>query len=540
MGRTTTWATSAGLRAGGTVVRRATRWWAGWLLLWGLAGCVQPPLPPTPPPGLLSATPDATLPPLPTLPPATAVATAPATPQVGPFTLTPGASPGATPGATPGVGVSPTPAPVTPTVEPLTDTPAPTPTAPPTPEPLPTPTPRQLFFPGISSRGPTPTPITRTPIKHVVIIIKEGRSFDALFGRFPGAEGAVRGEKADGTLIDLARAGDRLAGSPDASSASARLAMGGGRMNQFDLIPDAALADGLLLPFTQTWPEDIPNYWRYAQAFTLNDRTFSAVAGPTFPNLLHLLAAQSAQVTDNPTQSSDTWGCDALAGARVRTEPNPDNPTWVFPCFNIPNVPETLSARPIAWRFYGPRPGQDGYQNVAVNAIQSIRTSYLWNDNVTSDGQFLIDVLRQQLAGVSWLIPPGEFSDRPTASLCAGENWTVQQINAVMRSEMWATTAIFVVWSHFGGFYDHLPPPQVDQFGLGPRVPLLIISPFARPGYIAHNQAELTSLVSFIERNFSLPPLTPRSAAASDLMEHFDFGQRPLPPLILTPRACPG
>ncbi|MBK9095784.1 MAG: hypothetical protein IPM84_24145 [Anaerolineae bacterium] len=510
----------------------------GLLLVLGLAACAQPPLPPTPPSALVTPTPAAsltppTLPPLPSPPPpplstpGTAIATGLAPGTVRPVTIT--AAPTTLP-------ASDTPAPAS-TI--ATDTPAPTPTAPPTPVPLPTLTPRQLFFPGISSQGPTPTPITRTPIQHVVIIIKEGRSFDALFGRFPGAEGATRGEKADGTLIDLTRAGDRLGGSPDTSRASAQIAMGGGRMNQFDLIPGAALADGFLLPFTQAWPEDIPNYWRYAQTFVLSDRTFSAAAGPAFPNLLHLVAAQSALVTDNPTQSSDTWGCDAPAGARVRTEPVADNPTWVFPCFNIPNLPDQLQARPLSWRFYGPRPGADGYQNVVLNAIQTIRTSYLWNNNVTSDGQFLVDVLRRQLPAVSWLAPPGEFSERPTASLCAGENWTVQQINAVMQSDLWASTVIFVVWSHFGGFYDHLPPPQVDLFGLGPRVPLLIISPYARPGFISHNQAELTSLVTFVERNFGLAPLSERDARANDLLENFDFRQAPLPPLLLSARRCP-
>ncbi len=503
----------------------------------GLTACAQPPLPPTPPSALISPTPGVsltppTLPPLPSPPPLTTPNTA----------IPPGPAPGTGQPGT--ITAAPTILPATDTPAPTSiaaaDTPAATPTAPPTPAPLPTVTPNHLFFPGIASQGPTPTPITRTPIQHVVIIIKEGRTFDALFGRFPGAEGAGRGEKSDGTLIDLARAGDRLAGSPDASSASARLAMGGGRMNQFDLIADAALADGFLLPFTQAWPEDIPNYWRYAQTFTLSDRTFSAAAGPAFPNLLYLLTAQSALVTDNPTQSSDTWGCDAPAGARVRTEPAPDNPTWVFPCFNIPNLPDRLQARPLSWRFYGPRPGADGYQNVVVNALQALRTSYLWNNNVTGDGQFLVDVLRRQLPAVSWLAPPGEFSERPTASLCAGENWTVQQINAVMQSDLWASTVIFVVWSHFGGFYDHLPPPQVDGFGLGPRVPLLIISPYARSGFISHDEAELTSLVSFIEHNFGLAPLGERDARASNLLQNFDFGQAPLAPLVLNLRRCPG
>ena len=130
------------------------------------------------------------------------------------------------------------------------------------------------------------------------------------------------------------------------------------------------------------------------------------------------------------------------------------------------------------------------------------------------------------------------LSEHPPASVCQGENWTVQQLNAVMQGTEWRSTAVFLTWDDFGGFYDHQPPPTVDNFGLGPRVPMLIISPWVRPGYIDHTTLEFSSVLKFVENRFRLAPLTARDALASDLTEAFDFDQKPLAPLLLNPRDC--
>jgi hypothetical protein len=122
--------------------------------------------------------------------------------------------------------------------------------------------------------------------------------------------------------------------------------------------------------------------------------------------------------------------------------------------------------------------------------------------------------------------------------MCAGENWTVQTLNALMQGPEWNSTAVFITWDDFGGFYDHVPPPQVDQYGLGPRVPMLIISPYARPGYISHTQYEFSSFLKLVEERFNLAPLTMRDANANDMQDSFDFTQQPLPPLILNTRSC--
>jgi len=109
-----------------------------------------------------------------------------------------------------------------------------------------------------------------------------------------------------------------------------------------------------------------------------------------------------------------------------------------------------------------------------------------------------------------------------------------------MQGPEWNSTVVFLVWDDFGGYYDHVPPPQVDRFGLGPRVPLLIISPFAKPGYISHTVYEQSSILKFVERRYHLAPLTARDQAASDMLDSFDFSQLPQPPLVLSPRSCPG
>jgi phospholipase C len=161
---------------------------------------------------------------------------------------------------------------------------------------------------------------------------------------------------------------------------------------------------------------------------------------------------------------------------------------------------------------------------------------------------FLRDVRGGELPAVSWLVPPeGNANEHPGSgtNVCEGENWTVEQINAVMRSEDWRTTAIVLVWDDFGGFYDHVPPPHVDVEGLGPRTPGLIISPWVRQGdnpdggYIDSTPYEFSSVLRFIEELHGLNPMTDRDADANPLMGAFDFRGPPrYEKLILRPRDC--
>jgi phospholipase C len=137
------------------------------------------------------------------------------------------------------------------------------------------------------------------------------------------------------------------------------------------------------------------------------------------------------------------------------------------------------------------------------------------------------------------LIPDRQYSEHPAASgMCQGENWTVELVNTLMRSPHWRHTVLVITWDDFGGFYDHVAPPHIDLFGLGPRVPALVISPWVRPGLVYHETLEFSSVLKLIERIWDLPSLTRRDRRASDMLAMFDFDQRPSPKLIRRPRDC--
>src|SRR5262249_44652423 len=146
------------------------------------------------------------------------------------------------------------------------------------------------------------------------------------------------------------------------------------------------------------------------------------------------------------------------------------------------------------------------------------RNSQSWQDHVASTAQFLADAQSGRLPAMSWLFPSSPSSEHPPESVCEGEKWTVRQLNALMQGPDWNSTAVFVTYDDFGGFYDHVSPPRLDAFGLGPRVPLLIISPFAKAGAISHTVYEHSSILKFVETRYRLLALTGRDSAASDML----------------------
>jgi phospholipase C len=363
-------------------------------------------------------------------------------------------------------------------------------------------------------------------IEHTVIILQENHTFDNYFGTFPGADGATSGLTSTGLRVPLTPL-------PDMDNASlcnawdcALQAMDGGKMDSFDLI------DGGLSAYTQASSQEIPNYWEYAQHFVLADRYFTSVHGPSLPNHLFTVAAQSGGTIDNVSAGSAGVACDGSPSGTVTVIDASGNRTEQSPCFDFTTLADLLEAAGISWKYY-----IDGDGIFAV--IRHIRNSPMWTQNRASTAQFLQDAQSGQLPAVSWLIAPYQGSEHPPNSICAGDNQTAAFINSIMQGPTWNSTTIFVTYDDFGGFYDHVAPPQLDQDGLGPRVPLLIISPFAKPGYISHTLYEHSSMLKFIETRYHLRSLTARDAAASDMLDSFDFGQRPQPPLILKPRQCP-
>jgi phospholipase C len=390
---------------------------------------------------------------------------------------------------------------------------------------------------GSVNTSPPPPPPSIDVIQHIVFIIKENRSFDNYFGTFPGADGATSGTISTGQTIPLGHSPDLMTRDPCHGWGCAIQAIDGGKMDKFDLI-GLCNVNGDYLCYTQLRQQDIPNYFAYASNFVLADHTFSSLHGPSFPNHLYTVAAQSGGAKDNPSQGN-VWGCDSDSGATVPVLGSDGTTTLEFPCFDFETLADSLENASITWKYYAPSQGQPGYIWSILDAIKHIRESSLWTDDVVPYTQFASDAQNGQLPAVSWLVTSPELSEHPQASSCKGENWTVQQLNAIMQGPDWNSTAVFLTWDDFGGLYDHVPPPSVDALGLGPRVPLLIISPFARKGYISHTTYEFSSFLRFTELRYGLSALASRDAQANDMTDSFDFSQQPLPPLILQPRQCP-
>jgi phospholipase C len=363
-------------------------------------------------------------------------------------------------------------------------------------------------------------------IKHIVIIVQESRSFDTMFGQFPGANGATTGDYL-GQTVELKEALFSSQPLPDGWSVTKKIVTSG--MDDFYY----GGGNPLKSAYVQFLQSQIPNYWAYAQNFAIADNFFASTYGGSFPNHLYLVAAQSGGVIGNPN-SSTSWGCDAPAGTTVSLA----NGQKVFPCFTIPTLPGELSQAAITWQYYSAPEGKSGYTWSTLDAISGIRNSNLWATNVLPVNQFASNVANGTLANVAWVTPPTADSDSPPANVCVGQNWVVQQINAIMQSPEWPSTAIFLTWADYGGYYDHVAPPSVDSFGLGIRVPLLIISPYAKAGFVEHQQTEFSSLLKSVEVLYGLPALGGRDTIASDLWDAFDFSQQALPPLILNAQTC--
>jgi phospholipase C len=390
-------------------------------------------------------------------------------------------------------------------------------------------------------------------IQHVIFIIKENRSFDSFFGTFPGANGVTSAIISTGQTIPLGHLPDQMPHDITGHGwFDAITGIDGGKMDRFDLLAGANTS-GDYLGLQQLHQSDIPNYWQYAQNFVLADNMFSSLQGSSFPNHLYAISAQSGGVFSNPKAiagKGQIWGCDAKANAQVPVLDLNGIVTQPFPCFDFQTLADLLDGAGLSWKFYAPPAGTLGYVFSTYDAINHIRNTSLWTEHVVPDTQFATDAAAGNLPNVAWVVTTGHASfgnigasadnnEHPPGSVCSGENWSVNQLNALMQGPDWSSSAVFLTYDDFGGFYDHVTPPTLDIYGLGPRVPLLIISPYARQGYISHTQYELSSVVKFVEEVFGLPSLGQRDMLANDTTDSFDFTQSPRSPLILTPRLCP-
>lgn len=410
----------------------------------------------------------------------------------------------------------------------------------PTSTPAPGVTPEPVTSTPGATPGATPPAAREDPIQHIVILVKENRSFDNYFGTFPGADGSSIGRLSTGEVVPLTHTPDHTLLDIGHAGDAARVAVANGRMNGFDLLP-GAIQDGRDIALSQMHEQDIPNYWAYARAFTLDDHFFSTINGPSFPNHLITIAGSSNGTDDNPIRNvSHSWGCDAGPYARVeQVDVHTGRRRFIKPCFDMTTLPDLLQAAHVSWKYYAPGQYQSGYIWSSLDSISHIRYSTLWQTNVLNTTQFVKDIKAGTLPQVSWLVMNENVSEHPPHGTCAGENWTVRELNALMRSPLWSSTAVFLTWDDFGGFYDHVPPPRVDYIALGPRVPTIIISPYARAGFVDHTPYDFTSVLRYIEDKYALPRLSVYDRRARSIVSDFDFTQQPLQPVILQTRTCP-
>lgn len=386
----------------------------------------------------------------------------------------------------------------------------------------------------------SPTSGPANPIQHIVILVKENRSFDNYFGTFPGADGARTGRVSSGEVVPLIHTPDHTLLDIDHQGLAAQTAVNNGLMDGFDRL-NGAIQDGRDIALSQVQQSDIPNYWKYAQTFTLDDHFFSTVNGPSFPNHLVTVAASSNNTVDNPVLNTyHSWGCDAGKYTKVaQASPLTGARHFISPCFDIQTLPDLLQKAGVSWKYYAPGQYQSGYIWSALNSIKHIRESSLWKTNVVPVGDFSKDVKAGTLPQVSWLVMNEGVSEHAPHSICAGENWTVRELNELMQSPLWDSSAVFLTWDDFGGFYDHVAPPRLNYVAYGPRVPTMVISPYARPHLVDHHMYDFASILRYIEDRFGLPRLSDYDRRAASIGADLDPKQKPLPPLPLSERACP-
>jgi phospholipase C len=428
------------------------------------------------------------------------------------------------------------------------------------------------------------------PIKHVIFLVKENRTFDNYFGKFPGANGATTGKIHTGKTVELKPLVDTDPNDLCHRFDCALLAYDNAKMDGFDLLPfggDLLNEAGVPSAYQVASEADIPNYYALAKTFAISDNFFSSLHGPSFPNHLYTIAAQSGGTVDNPPSADASepappsvgpctsptncpnpgtpglepediapyaspggiWGCDANQSVRVLYQDQEGHMEWIYPCVDFPTLGDSLSAAGVSWRMYAPAggfgdagfQGSDGYVWTAYDAIRHIRDSADWRYHVVTTEQFIVDAEAGDLPAVSWISTPDPVSEHPPTSVCVGENWTVSLIQALASGPSWKDSVMFITWDDFGGYYDHVPPPQIDFYGLGFRVPFIVLSPYAKPGFIDHTVAEFSSVLRFIERDFDVPSLTERDkeGKTTDLFQFFDFTQPPVAIPEMKQRTCP-
>lgn len=371
-------------------------------------------------------------------------------------------------------------------------------------------------------------------IDHIVFIVQENRSFNNLFYGYPGALAYTSGKCGTKAVpirkVDMATLDDISHGLQDAKTAYDRGAMDG-FCNEYSRLPSPSpYPQYAYVPRNQIEP-----YWNMAQQYVLADHMFASQLDGSFVAHQYLIAGWAGNTFDYPNVAP--WGCDAPSYTRVGLMNGSGQPIGViFPCFVYKTIASELNTHKISWRTYSPTwspspsatPPNLGYYLNGYDAIKQIREGPQWKtNNLHPETRILKDVKNGDLAAVTWVIPSLQLSDHAGSNSDRGPSWVASVVNAIGESKFWNSTAIFVTWDDWGGWYDGLPPPQLDYDGLGMRVPLLCISPYAKTGYIDHTRYEFGSFLKLLEARYNLSSLGRSDARSAAPTGCFDFSQKP-------------
>ena len=380
----------------------------------------------------------------------------------------------------------------------------------------------------------TPTlPPTTTPIKHIVIIVQENRSPDNLFHGLRGADIANTGKDSQGhtrTLIPVSLNARVFLGHTHQSFI---VAYNAGKMNGFD--QESQSCQKPPCAYSYVPPSQVRPYFQLAEQYTFGDRMFQTNQGPSFPAHQYLIAGTSEPSVGSPLLAAENprapngntiAGCDAPAGTAVAMiDPNGQESSRMFPCFDHPTLIDLLDARNVSWRYYSP--GSNSIWN-GPNSISHLRFGADWSRVITPETNVLSDIGANQLPAVTWIVPDAAASDHPGSTDGSGPSWVASIVNAIGLSGYWKDTAIFILWDDWGGLYDHVPPPNLfNSYELGFRVPLIVVSPYAKPGYKSEVDHEFGSILHYIEEDYNLGSLGFTDSRADDLSDCFDYLQTP-------------
>jgi phospholipase C len=372
-----------------------------------------------------------------------------------------------------------------------------------------------------------------TPITHVVVVMQENRSFNNLFVGYPNATTATSGTNSSGQTITLAPVSLTANYDIDHTSSSFFAACDGNPIGQ-NCKMDGFDKENACCEVTQPNPQyayvprsQVAPYWALAKRYVLADKMFTSNIDASFVSHQYIIAGYASHAVDLPL---GTWGCGGAPGNSVKTL-NADRTygSPIAPCFSNPTIADELDAAHLPWRYYETSSSGgvwDGYM-----AISQIRNGHDWlADNISPSTQFTKDVAAGKLAAVTWITPSLLTSDHGGSRSKKGPAWVASVVNAVGRSQFWNSTAIFIMWDEWGGWYDPVPPPYVDYDGLGFRVPLLVVSAYAKKNYVSHVQFEHGSILKFIEDSFGLARLADSDTrATSPAADCFAFSKPPRP-----------